>query len=499
MKTTVLSLSAAVVLGSLVTSQSAGAQVVPGGPYRLQMSLGQYSAVNLNPNLDAALDGHLANIVTHNPGDPAQVSTGAVIMVARRGKVVYLKSQGLRDGNTALGGDPNVAMNTSTIFDLESMTKPFTAAVILKMNELGLLDIAAPVEDYDPDFYYIVDQNNPNAVCPGSYKGDITVQELLRYTSGLDVDVVVPLYDRTDANVNGSDTDLQMSHEPALGPPSTSVWYSDLGYRLLGRVAERAYAAQYPNAKKTLRELVQLYITGPLQMADTDYEPVAFMPSKMSRVAGTAEFAHHDLVPNVPGGYRRGEVQDDQDWWAQRHNSLFPNATAPTGTGCDGLFSTALDLGKFAQMLLNNGQYITCTGKNGVGCTTSSLLSSWSVQKLTTVQTVDANTNALLGEQAPVDWTFDLLSADKAFGFELARNRDFSVGGHWLTGFSKTGGAGTFVIGDPADELFIVVLTNHGLPDFGDFFTSFDDMLEEIGPHRIADSVAGAILDPVAW
>lgn len=493
--------SAAVVLGSLVASQTASAQIVPGGPYPLQMATGQYASVNLDASLGAALDARLADIVTHHPGDPAQVSKGAVLMVARRGKVVYLKAQGLRDGNTALGGDPNVTMTTNTIFDLESMTKPFTATVILKMQELGLLDLAEPVVTYDPEFEYDIDPLDPQATCSDDYKSYLSVRELLRYTSGLNVDVAVPLYARTDSNLNGSDTDLQMSHEPPAGPPETSVLYSDLGYRLLGRVAEKAYAQAYPNAKKTLRELVQLYVTGPLGMADTDYEPVAFMPSKMSRVAGTAEFAHHGLpdTPNVPGGYRRGEVQDDQDWWAQRHNSLFPNATAPTGTGCDGLFSTAWDLGKFAQMLLNDGQYPTCATKGG-SCTWSTLLAPSTVDGLTTLQTV-GNNNTLLGDPAPTDWTLDLLLANKAYGFELAQTRDYSVGGHLLSGFSKTGGAGTFLIADPEDEVFIVVLTNHGLPSFDGalFEPEFNDMLEEIGPHRIADSVAAAILDPVAW
>lgn len=481
--------SAGIVLSSVVMAQTAGAQ-----PYQLQMALGQYCDVDMDPALDATLDAHLADIVTQNPGDPAQVSTGAVLMVARYGKVVYLKSQGLRDGNPGLGGDPNVAMTTSTIFDLESMTKPLTATLIMKLHEQGILDTAEPVDTYVPDFYYVVDPNNPYGVCPGAHKGDITVEDLLRYTSGLDIDVVTPLYARTDANINGSDTYLQISHEPAAGAPLASVLYSDLGYRLLGHVAERAYAAAYPSQPRTLRQLVRDFVVK-LGMADTDYEPAHFMSKKMGRVAGTGLFAHHGLAPGVPGTYMRGEVQDDQDWWTQRHNSLFPNAMSPgdvgpTGTGCDGLFSTAWDLGKYAQMLLNNGQYYVCGSS---GCGFQQMLSPASVQKLTTIQTLD-NNSMPLGDPAPTGWTWDLLLANKGFGFELAQQRDFSVGGHALAGFSKTGGAGTFLIGDPAEQVIVVVLTNHGLPDFGDFIVKFDEMLEEIGPHRISDSVA-AVLD----
>lgn len=491
--------SAGLVLGTLLASQSAFAALPP--PKPLELALGAYASVNLDPALETALDSHLADIVAWNEGDPSQVSTGAVILVARHGKVVYLNSQGLRDGNTALGGDPAELMPIDAIFDLESMTKPFTAAVILRMDDLGLLDIDDLVIDHLPEFELVVDPNDPPVLISDPAKATVTIRDMLRFMSGLSVDAATSVY-------GVSDPYLAMSHEVPIAPPGALVLYSDLAYRLLGHLAEKAYAAANPtSAARTLRELVQLYVTTPLGMVDTGYEPLFTMaPAQNDRVAGTGYFAHYGLVPGVPGGYRRGEVQDDQDHWTQRNNSMFPAPPppapqSPTGTGCDGLFSTAMDLGQFAQMLLNRGRYVgsptSCVGP----CYVKSVLSLTSVQRLTTIQTLDG-AGAPLGDPTPADWTSDLLFADKASGFELALGRDHSVGGHWLQGYSKTGGAGTFLVVDPQDDLFIVVLTNHGLPDFSSdpaFTQSFNEMLEEIGPHRISDSVAGAILDPVLW
>ncbi|MFY0533210.1 serine hydrolase [Nannocystis pusilla] len=222
-------------------------------------------------------------------------------------------------------------------------------------------------------------------------------------------------------------------------------------------------------------------------MSDTDFEPLLTMASKMSRVAGTGEFAHAgDGTPPVPGGYRRGEVQDDQDWWTQRHNAQFPS-TAPTGAGCDGLFSTALDLGKFAQALLDGGQIW-----DPYNCEYVPFFATATVSGLLHWQTHD--NGVPIGTDPVASFTDNLINAHKAFGFELL-GLDWAAGGDSLQGVYKTGGAGTFLIIDPLRDLFIVVLTNHGLPDPDDFADQFDAMIDEIGPDRIAESVALAVVD----
>ncbi|PCC74008.1 CubicO group peptidase, beta-lactamase class C family [Nannocystis exedens] len=478
-------LSAALVVTSLLAPQAALAAGGDPNPVcsdfprmGLEYALGSYASVGLDPDLEDALDDHLTDIVTQHPGETIdQITKGAVVMVARHSKIVYHKAIGLRDGNTLLGGSPTQTMPTNAIFDLQSMTKPFTAAVLLEMAADGVIDLDDLVIDYLPDFADIEVAGPPPTLALDPNKSSVTIRDMLRYMGGLDVDSADFVY-------GVSDPYLMLSHEPSVAAPGTSVLYSDITYRLLAHLAEVAYADVAPTPK-TFRQLVSHYVTGPLQLADTDYEPVLTMAIKMPRVAGTGYFSHYDLNPAVPAGYRRGEVQDDQDWWTQRHNAMFPSV-APTGAGCDGLFSTALDLGKFAQALLDNGQVW-----NPANCAYEPVLSSATVAGLTHIQTVDGDGDPL-GNPSPTAWWEDLLSADKAYGFEL-NDGVWSVGGSALSGVFKTGGAGTFLIIDPSEDLFIVVLTNHGLPDMADFLVKFDEMLEEIGPHRIADSVADAI------
>ena len=484
---------AILLLGSLVTSNVALAAPTsppPPTPYCPDFpepgpmyALGQYASVSLAPSLEAELDFHLADIVTPKPGDPPQISRGAVLMVARHGRIVYHKATGLRDGNTGLGGDPTAAMQPHTIFDLESMTKPFTAAVILRMHDLGLLDIGDLVIDYLPEFGLKPDPSNSSVLISDPVKATTTIRDMLRYMGGLDFDAGAPIY-------GDADPYLTMSYEPSIYPAGTFVLYSDLAYRLLGHVAEAAYASVNPTPK-TFRELVSLYITGPLQMTDSDFEPRLTMPAKMGWVAGTGNFAHYGLEWSVPLTYQWGEVQDDMDWWTTRHNSMFPGVS-PTGTGCDGLFSTAFDLAKFAQLLLDDGLVADPTI-----CMNKRVLSANSVAGLTTIQTVDSG-GVPVGDPAPTGYLVDLLFGDKAFGFELM-DGSVSVGGDWLRGVFKTGGAGTFLLIDPTNDLFIVVLTNHGLPRLVDFAEELEAMIDEIGPHRIADSVALAIQDPTMW
>lgn len=481
-------LATALVVSGLLAPQAALASGGGGGTacsdfprMGLEYALGSYTSVGLDPDLEDVLDDHLTDIVTQFSGETIdQITTGAVVMVARGSKIVYHKAIGLRDGNTSLGGDPAETMPTDAIFDLESMTKPFTATVLLEMAADGVLDLDDQVIDYLPDFADIEVVGPPPGLALDPNKSSVTVRDMLRYTGGLDVDSAGFVY-------GVSDPYLMLSHEPSVAAPGTTVLYSDISYRLLAHLAEVAYA-DVATTPKTFRELVSHYVTGPLQLGSTDFEPAVTMTSELSRVAGTGYFSHYVLNPAVPAGYRHGEVQDDQDWWTQRHNAMFPS-TVPTGAGCDGLFSSAYDLGRYAQVLLDGGLQW-----NPANCEYERVLASATVAGLTTIQTRDGNGDPL-GEPSPTAWWDDLLNADKAFGFELS-DGVWSVGGTELSGVFKTGGAGTFLIVDPSEELFIVVLTNHGLPDMGNFLVKFDEMLEEIGPHRIADSVADAITGP---
>jgi CubicO group peptidase (beta-lactamase class C family) len=341
---------------------------------------------------------------------------GAVALVARHGVVVDERAFGvLVPGGTE-------ATTTSTIYDLESMTKVLaTTTMAMLLVKQGKLSLSDRVAKYLPDF-------SANA------KGSVLVRDLLRYSSGLPVDnQKVDTDDVAAIWAFMLDTPL----EYAIG---ASVEYSDLGFRILGKLLETI-------AGETLDSFSKREIWGPLGMADTTYNPAdALLP----RIAATGGGSL-----GLRTGPLRGSVQDDQDW---KLGGI---------VGCDGVFSTARDVAIFSQMILNGGSYGTVR-----------LLDSAVVAAMVSNQTPQVTEAA-----TDLDPTTNLLSTPKGYGFELWTHR-FSPGGMRLSpgSYGKTGGAGTYMWIDPVRDLILVLLTNHGLP------VPFD----QPGWNRLADDIAMA-------
>jgi serine-type D-Ala-D-Ala carboxypeptidase len=341
---------------------------------------------------------------------------GAVALVARRGVVVGERAFGLR-----LAGSTE-ATTTDTLYDLESMTKVLsTATLAMLLVSRRKISLTDPVAKYLPDF-------------AANGKGAVQVRDLLRYSSGLPID---------SQKVDTDDIDAIWAYmeETALEYPTGSmVEYSDLGYRLLGKLIETV-------AGKDLDTLAKAEIWGPLGMTDTTYNPA---PSLVPRCAATGP-GSLGLRP----GPLRGSVQDDQDW---KVGGI---------VGCDGVFATARNVAIFSQMILNGGTY------GDVRILPKKLVASMVANQ--TPQVTEAATDQ--------DPTTNLLFTPKGYGFELWTHR-FSPGGMRLTpgSYGKSGGAGTFMWIDPRRELITVLLTNHGLP------VPFD----QPGWNRLIDDVAVA-------
>jgi CubicO group peptidase (beta-lactamase class C family) len=107
---------------------------------------------------------------------------GAVIAIARHGRLVALDAYGWRD--KAAG----VAMTTDTIFNIASMTKPMTTVGALMLYEQGKILIDDPLSKYFPKFatmrVAVRDAGEPTAgTVPANRQ--ITIQDLMRHTSGL--------------------------------------------------------------------------------------------------------------------------------------------------------------------------------------------------------------------------------------------------------------------------------------------------------------------------
>ncbi|XXX79511.1 serine hydrolase domain-containing protein [Sorangium sp. So ce134] len=349
---------------------------------------------------------------------------GATALVARHGVVVGHRAF----GSKVAGADEPVTLDT--IFDLQSMTKVLsTAASALALVQEGVIRLGDPVASYLPEF-------------AANGKGAVTVYDMLRYSAGLPMD---------NQRLDEPDDEVVwhiMAETPLEYPTGTSVLYSDLTYRLLGRMIEAA-------AGEDLDSFARARIWEPLAMNDTMYCPP---PALVERIAATGYSSLRDCVV-------RGEVQDEQDF-------------ALGGvTGCDGVFSTAMDIAVFCQMILNGGAY------GGAEILRPDLVRK--MKKNNTPQVTAAATDT-----SPIN---NLLYTPKGLGWELWTRR-FSNGGMRLSprSYGKAGGAGTFMWVDPDLEIIGVLLTNHGLPQ------PFDDigwsrMLDNIGCAEFFDGVINAV------
>jgi uncharacterized protein YbbC (DUF1343 family)/CubicO group peptidase (beta-lactamase class C family) len=323
---------------------------------------------------------------------------GAVVLIGHDGKVVYRKAYGHR----TLGPNPE-PMTPDTIFDMASLTKVIaTAPSVMRLVEKGQVKLNDPVARYIPEFA----QNG---------KQDITVRMLLTHFSGLPPDL-----DLT-RNWNGSGAAIQMAcASPLIAPPGSRFIYSDINFIVLGELVRRV-------STLPIDRYSEAHIFRALNMDHTRY-----LPSR-------------DWQPRIaPTGFR-GEILRGvpQDPTARRMGNVAGHA---------GLFSTADDLSKFAQAILD-GKFI---------------LSPATVEKMTTPQQPPTST-VLRG----LGWDIDS---------PLSSNRGelLPVGS-----FGHTGYAGTSLWIDPTTKTYIVLLVNEIKPDSGSTVVSLRT--------RVATAVTAAL------
>jgi len=357
---------------------------------------------------------------------------GAVVLVARHGQVVLHQAMGAKESGKE-------AMTKDTLFDLESNTKVLATAIsYMVLIERRVVSLSDPIAKFLPHF-------------ATNGKEHITLRDMLRYSSGLPIDINLPGAPNL-ADVPGPSALWTLMEETPLEyPTGTKVEYSDLTYRLLGHTFE-AITGQ------NLQQFAKANVWSKLGMTRTTYNPLA------------NGFTVSDTAATGPGSWNlrtgtiRGVVEDDFDW------------VMGGIVGCDGLFSTAHDIAVFLQMILNDGSY------GGAKIVSPS-----------TVRTMTADQTPQVNETVDVDPISNLLFTHKGYGWELWTHR-FSSGGMRLTpgSFGKAGGAGTFFWADRRRDLFGVFLTNHGLP------VPFDGpgwaaMLDNIGVYEFYDGVINSL------
>ena len=247
---------------------------------------------------------------------------GAVVLVARQGRIVYRKSFGHR----ALIPHQE-AMTLDTLFDVASLTKVLaTATSILILVEEGKVSLTDRVSQYLPPFAQ-------------KGKDPITVVQLLTHYSGLRADLDL------DQPWEGYETAIELAfQEMPISPPGEQFIYSDINYIVLAEMVREV-------SGQTLNEFAAKRIFLPLGMTKTRFLPP---PQVHDQIAPT-DFRDGQLL--------RGVVHDP--------------TTARMGgvAGHAGVFSTVEDTAIYAQMILNGGLY------NGVR-----ILSPLSVLQMTTPQ-----------------------------------------------------------------------------------------------------------------
>lgn len=256
---------------------------------------------------------------------------GAVVLIARNGKLVMFDAFGFRDK------EAKAPMKTDAIFRIASMTKPIVSVAAMMLAEEGKLTLVDPVSKYIPAFAetkVAVPKMNLDGTTEMALEPQLrpmTVHDLLRHTSGL-------TYGFTGSNpvkqsyndmkvMDANQTNEQMADKLAklalLYQPGTT-WEYSVSTDVLGRVVEVA-------SGMPLDKFIEERITKPLKMGDTAFD---VGPEKKDRGAKPQKEGPKNEVPPVP------DVTLKTTW----------------KSGGGGMVGTAADYARFLQMFANGGQ-----------------------------------------------------------------------------------------------------------------------------------------------
>jgi beta-N-acetylhexosaminidase len=318
-----------------------------------------------------------------------QAFPGATLAIGYRGKVSLHAFGRLTYDAKA----PAVAVDT--LYDIASLTKVVvTTTLVAKLEEGDFpvpLDLDARVERYLPEW-----ASGPQP----EWRRRVTVRHLLTHTSGLP-----PFKEYWRSSKSKQETLSRIFFEPLEYEPGSKEVYSDLGIILMAEIVERLTG-------KPLDVLARDAVFSPLGMSGSMYNP----PRKIRAAIAPTEIDNqyrHRLI--------QGEVHDE-------------NAASIGGvSGHAGVFSTAPDLARFCQMLLNGGVYAQ-----------QRILRRNTIAEFTTPQRLSSGTRTL-GWAAPTPGG----SSGRFFGPHS---------------FGHTGFTGTSIWIDPDRQLFVVFLTNRVHP-----------------------------------
>lgn len=355
---------------------------------------------------------------------------GGVVLVAKDGEIVYEKAFG-DSQKYDMGKELEKPKKTSveTIYDLASVTKVMaTTQAIMKLSYEGKLDVNDKVIKHIPEF-------GKNG------KENVKIKDLLTHTSGLTPWKPTFYYASTPEEELKFICDLPLEYETG-----TDRKYSDFSFMTLGFIVEAVTGEK-------LDEYVENEIYKPLGMDDTMYVPLNKNASLKDRIAATSwgNPYEYKMVDDDNFGYVCEEEAEDFKGWrdytligeVNDGNAWYANKGV---AGHAGVFSTASDLSKLGQLILNGGTY------NGV-----TLYDQATVDEFTSIQSKFGH---------GYGWEINRGGENSGYMGKYANDNVF---GH--TGFS-----GTQVIFDKENDLQIISLTNkqnNGVNESGSYPSTF--------------------------
>ena len=259
---------------------------------------------------------------------------GAVVLVARDGKVAYQETIGKLDPQK---GAP---MTSDAIFRIYSMTKPITTVAAMILVEEGRLTLDAPVSRFIPEFAKMqvgvekTDAAGAKSLDLVPARRAITMQDLMRHSSGLTYgffgnSLVKKAYNDARIDAGGDTTNEEFAKKIATMPlhyHPGSTWDYSYSTDVLGRVVEVV-------AGKSLFAFMKERILDPLSMKDTSF----YVPEP-ARQARLAEPFTEDRTIGEGVGFND------------------PRVVKTAEPGGQGMVSTAADYARFLQMLLGGGK-----------------------------------------------------------------------------------------------------------------------------------------------
>jgi len=347
---------------------------------------------------------------------------GAVVLIARNGKIVMFDAFGFRDRET------KAPMKTDTIFRIASMTKPIVSVAAMILVEEGKLSLADPVSKYIPAFAetkVATQRKNPDGTVEQALEPQIrpmTIQDLMRHTSGLTygapgVNPVKQSYlemkvmdpDQTNEQMAAKLAKLALLYQPG------THWEYSMSTDVLGRVIEVA-------SGMPLDKFIEERITKPLRMGDTDFNVSA---DKKDRGARPQKEGPKNEVPPIP------DVTLKTTW----------------KSGGGGMVSTAADYARFLQMFANGGQLdgVRLISRKTIDLMTADQLSPGIAMGADMWQLEEMEPSARMGQGFGIGF---------AVRNEQGRNPlpgspyDYHWGGAW----------GTYFWHDPRERMYVVFL-----------------------------------------